>query len=114
MEEAENREDDKEKDRDEDEETHADEERQGYEEEDVDEMTLIEGEEDIKLKKPQPGSKIADLTNIIEAQVHSLLNNFKIFWRIENYLKLFIAVFIWHWKVMIIIFDDSLEHIVHV
>ena len=77
MEEAESREDDKEKDRDEDEETHADEERQGYEEEDVDEMTLIEGEEEIKLKKPQPGSKIADLTNIIEAQVHSLFKNLK-------------------------------------
>ena len=68
----ENREDDKEEDGDEDEEKHDDEDRQRHEEEDVEEMTLIE--EEIKLKKPQPGSKIADLTNIIEAQVHSFLN----------------------------------------
>ena len=30
-----------------------------------------EVEEEIRLRKPTPGSKIADLTNIIEAQLHS-------------------------------------------
>ena len=35
------------------------------------ENEVREVEEEIRLRKPTPGSKIADLTNIIEAQLHS-------------------------------------------
>jgi hypothetical protein len=59
------------KQKEEDSEWDTEEEQDAEEKDDIENIDMEDLEEEIKLKRPTPGSKIADLTNIIEAQLHS-------------------------------------------